>query len=444
MPMPPSPSPTTVSAAKPSTRPPLTTLVTRLTATIFSRSPSPRSSPICIFDACNFAMAAIPSEFESRFARGVRQRLDAAVIPVTPAVESDRFDAGLFRALGDALADLGRGLDVAAVARPQLGLGRRRGRQHLGPARVYHLGVDVTVGAVHGQPHRVQLGNLGPGLARPAQALLVFIGHIRLLLLGFLDYDLLVGIAHALALVRLRAAVGAHLGGHLPDLLPVHALDHDLGLGRRLDLDAFRHRVGHRVREAEREIELVALALGAVADADQLQLLLEALGDAVDHVRDQRPQRAGHRVGMPRIARRLELEAVLHFFDLDVALELLAQAAEGTLDQDLAGRDGHLDLFRQDDREVSDSGHGVLRSGDDAEHFAADAQAPRLAVGHHAARCRDDRHAQAVHHLRQLVLLPVDAQPRSAHALDLLDHRLAGIVLEADLELGFAVAIAQR
>jgi hypothetical protein len=44
MPMPPSPSPTTVSAAKPSTRPPFTTLVTRFTAIIFSRSPSPRSS----------------------------------------------------------------------------------------------------------------------------------------------------------------------------------------------------------------------------------------------------------------------------------------------------------------------------------------------------------------------------------------------------------------
>ena len=56
MPMRPSPSPTTVSAAKPSTRPPFTTLVTRLIATIFSRSPSLRSSPVCILDACSFAM----------------------------------------------------------------------------------------------------------------------------------------------------------------------------------------------------------------------------------------------------------------------------------------------------------------------------------------------------------------------------------------------------
>src|SRR5262245_7161104 len=84
------------------------------------------------------------------------------------------------------------------------------------------------------------------------------------------------------------------------------------------------------------------------------------------------------------------------------------------------------------------------RSGHDAQHFAADTQAARLAVGHHAARGGDDRHAEAVHHLGQLVLLAVDAQPRAADALDLLDHRLAGVVLEADLELGLALGVAQR
>ena len=35
-----------------------------------------------------------------------------------------------------------------------------------------------------------------------------------------------------------------------------------------------------RVREAERQVQLVALGLRAVADADQRQLLLEALGHA--------------------------------------------------------------------------------------------------------------------------------------------------------------------
>jgi hypothetical protein len=43
-----------------------------------------------------------------------------------------------------------------------------------------------------------------------------------------------------------------------------------------------------RVAEAERELERVGtLGLGAVADADDLELLAEAVGDADDHVVDE-------------------------------------------------------------------------------------------------------------------------------------------------------------
>src|SRR5688572_26224282 len=172
MPMPPSPSPTTVRAAKPSTRPPFTTLVTRLMATIFSRSPSPRCSPVCILDACSLAMFAIPSEFEAGLARGFRQRLDPSVELVAAAVERDRLDAGLLRALGDAPADLGRRLHVAAVF-PVFLLHRRRGGDHLRPARGYHLRIDVAVRAVDAEPRHRQLRDLQAGLAGPAQPLLV-------------------------------------------------------------------------------------------------------------------------------------------------------------------------------------------------------------------------------------------------------------------------------
>src|SRR5262252_9846895 len=98
---------------------------------------------------------------------------------------------------------------------------------------------------------------------------------IRLLLLRFLQDDVLVRIPHALALVGLRRAVGANFGRDLPDELLVQPLDHDLGLRRRLDFHALGHRVHHRVREAEREVELVALSLGAIADPDQRQAPLE-------------------------------------------------------------------------------------------------------------------------------------------------------------------------
>src|SRR5438067_4658361 len=94
MPMPPSPSPTTVSAAKPSTRPPFTTLVTRFTATIFSRRPSPRSS--CCIRGWIFAIR-FPLELQAAGARGVRERLDAAVVAVAGAVERDPLDALLLR-----------------------------------------------------------------------------------------------------------------------------------------------------------------------------------------------------------------------------------------------------------------------------------------------------------------------------------------------------------
>src|SRR5687768_13577773 len=62
---------------------------------------------------------------------------------------------------------------------------------------------------------------------------------VALLLLGFLQDYLLPQIAHALALVRLRRTIGTHHCRNLPDQLLVDALDDDLRLRRRLDLDPF-------------------------------------------------------------------------------------------------------------------------------------------------------------------------------------------------------------
>src|SRR5438105_10051841 len=83
-------------------------------------------------------------------------------------------------------------------------------------------------------------------------------------------------------------------------------------------------------------------------------------------------------------------------------------------------------------------------SGNDAKHFTAHAVGARLAVGHHAARGRQDRHAQAVHDARNVVAPLVDAQARLRHALEALDHRPPGVVLERDGELLVAAALAQR
>src|SRR5574337_1467996 len=92
--------------------------------------------------------------------------------------------------------------------------------------------------------------------ARRARASFLFMLRLPVsLLLGFLDHDALVGIAHALALVRLGRAPGPDLGRGLTDLLLVDSLDDDLGLLGRLDLDSFRHHLHDRMREAEREVD---------------------------------------------------------------------------------------------------------------------------------------------------------------------------------------------
>src|SRR5215467_12526393 len=109
-------------------------------------------------------------------------------------------------------------------------------------------------------------GSCGASGTHASASMLSCRSWFALLLLRFLEDDLLVRVAHALALVGLGRAIGAHFGGHLPDELLVQPLDDDLGLRRRLDLHALGHGVHHRVRKAEREVELVSLGLGAVAD----------------------------------------------------------------------------------------------------------------------------------------------------------------------------------
>src|SRR2546426_10013754 len=150
----PSPSPTTVSAAKPRMRPPFTTLVTRLTAIIFSRRPSLRSSdPMPLLSI--LAMSC-PSELEAAFAGGLRQRFHAAVVAESGAVEGHFRDPGRLRLLGDALAHLGRRflLGAVGVRRAHFLLERGGRGEHLAAGSVDHLRVDVLVGAVHRQAHR--------------------------------------------------------------------------------------------------------------------------------------------------------------------------------------------------------------------------------------------------------------------------------------------------
>ena len=83
------------------------------------------------------------------------------------------------------------------------------------------------------------------------------------------------------------------------------ALDDDLRRRRHLELDPLARRDRDRMRVADGELEVAALELGAVADTLDLEVLLEAVRHALDHVRDERAREPVQRailaaVGGPR------------------------------------------------------------------------------------------------------------------------------------------------
>src|SRR5258706_4631026 len=181
----------------------------------------------------------------------------------------------------------------------------------------------------------------------------------RLLLLRFLERYLLVGVAHPLALVRLRRSVGADFRGDLSDLLLVGALDDDFGLHGRFDPDTLGHLVHDRVREAQGQIDRVARGLGPVANAHQQELLLVTLGHALDHAGDQRAHGTVH--GVRFGVRRLEGQRIAVLLDRDFAAEGALQRAKRALDGNFSAGERHLDLGRHLDRTVSNARHSLLR-----------------------------------------------------------------------------------
>src|SRR5665213_2017512 len=74
----------------------------------------------------------------------------------------------------------------------------------------------------------------------------------------------------------------------------------------------------------------------------------------------------------------------------------------------------------------------VWSSSDDAQYFAALADGLRRLVGHDALGGRDDHRAHAPQDARNLILAAIDAQARTADALDAVDDRTAFVILQVD------------
>src|SRR5208282_4072956 len=383
----------------------------------------------------------------------------AAVIEVAAAVEHHVLDALLLGALGDELADgLGR-RDAGAClqALPRRFFDRRGGNERDAAIVVDHLRVDVLGGAEHRKPLALASGAAQRAAHAPLPPLdpVTELGHraAPLLLLAFFAEDALVGIFDALALVGLGRPIFADFGGDLPDLLAIDAADHDLNRARRRNRDALRDRIDDIVSVAERELQVLALHRGAIADAVDLEPLFEALGDAGDQIGDQGARRAPLRACPQGVGARIDHDAAALELDRHIVVQHDFERAFRPLHLHGLTRDIGGDPGGDRDWFIADAGHGWLsvarfrlrsRSKYRAEDFAADIGVAGVVIGHDALGCRNAGDAEAIVDAGQIPHRGIDAAARLGNALKLADHRLALEVFQLDLDLRAAFAIDHR
>src|SRR6267143_2908067 len=311
------------------------------------------------------AEAGTGLKFHPTLAGALGHGRDPPVVHEAVPVEHDRGDLRFLALLRHQLAHFLGQLLLLPLAVLELGReGGRRG-QRLARRVVDHLRIDVVQAAVHREP-RALLRTLHPladvRLAAQPQLLLLHVGrgaHLRGSRLALLAADGFLGVLDALALVGLGRAQLADLRRDQADAVLVGALHGEaVALGVVLRGDAFRQRVDDRMREADGEVDLLALQRRLVADPRDVQRAREPLRDAQDHVGDQRPRQA---VELARAARVVgSVHADLPFVDGDLHLpvELLRDLALGALDVHEARLGGHLDLVRNLDGELADARHG--------------------------------------------------------------------------------------
>src|SRR4051812_15802596 len=167
-------------------------------------------------------------------------------------------------------------------------------------------------------------------------------------------------VADALALVGLRRALLADVGRDLADDLLGDALDHDARGLRHLEGDALRRLDRHRVRVAQRKLEVASLELRAVADALDLERLGEADRDALDHVRDQRARQAVQGAVLGAVGRTADEQLPVLLDDLDRAVLALLEVAPRPGHAHDLGLDGDGDGRGDVDGLLTDTGHCAL------------------------------------------------------------------------------------
>ena len=115
--------------------------------------------------------------------------------------------------------------------------------------------------------------------------------------------------------------MAADLRGGLADELLVDAADDHLGRLRDLELDPVGGLQLIGWENPSDSSSALPCALRAVADALDLQSLLEAVGDALDHVRDQAAGQAVQGAVLAAIGRAGDGQDAVVDLDLHVAVE---------------------------------------------------------------------------------------------------------------------------
>src|SRR5439155_21758546 len=310
-------------------------------------------------------------EVETGFAGGIGERLDPPVVPEPGSIEDDALDTGGPGPLGDQAADDRRLFDLGLLGAAELLLDRRRRRERLARAVVDDLRVDVDVAAEHREA-RPRPGSLHAE-ADPVVALAscgAAAGDLRhrpsfnpLLLaadlagLAGLAADLLPGIAHALALVGLRLARGPDAGGDLADELLVDPDHREAGRVLELEADPRRRVDLDRVAVAQVELELLADLRGAIAHAGDLESLAVAVGDADDHVVDERPGQPVELAMGLLLGRPADDDRAVLLADGHVGVELTAQGPLRARDREPPPLDRHVDGRGDGDGHAADPGH---------------------------------------------------------------------------------------
>ena len=121
--------------------------------------------------------------------------------------------------------------------------------------------------------------------------------------------------------------------------------------------DAFRDRIDDVVAIAERELQILALHRGAIADAADFQALLETLGDARDEIGDQRARGAPLRARALGLGARLDLDLAAVELDRDIVVQRRLQRAFRPFDLDGLALDVGGYARRHRDGSFADTGH---------------------------------------------------------------------------------------